>query len=182
MTMIRPHCESPVTQLSSMGRHLAILTVLSFLSFGLAACSDETERLGRSLIGSWWFEPVDEAPAFTPFEIRFQVDDGLFGADIHTACGMDGLLGDWTDIEVNPDTGPFHVDDEDSLGSQAVVSGSFVAKCIASAVPVEGYLIKGVFIDGVMVGSISYSTDRGNKAVGPRHTVTFRSLFIAKRS
>ena len=150
--------------------------VLLFL-LTATGCSDTQDKAIAALQGTWIFELLKSRSHHTSdktFELKILLDEGWFGSDLTTDCGIDGPFGDWSgdwrEVEVEWHRAP-----------KGSVSGGFTIKCITDVFPVSGYLIRGLFYGDLMVGKITHQVDRGNKNIGPIHEATHIVLFIARR-
>ena len=123
------------------------------------------------MTGVWKVDGVDSD---WMMDLVVSTDEGWFGSQLATDCGMDGPFGDWS--------GDWHeVEVKLARSPKGTVSGSVVTNCIGGIFPVRGYLIEAMFFDNWMVGRMTAQVDRGNKLVGPVHMATAVHLFVAMK-
>lgn len=145
----------------------ALLVILAFLH--VAGCADSPPE---DLAGTWQFRSADwrTDPGET-FEIVFEHDDDdWFGAELRTNCGLDGILTDWTDIEV------------EVASSQSQNVGSLSFTCVHGVHAFGGHdasYFAANFVDDVMLAKRTYSEIRGNKQTGYYPSHRCASLFVA---
>lgn len=155
---------------------MALRSCMVVLALVATGCSSDDR--GDVLLGTWEFRSADPDVVGEVFEISLSRDeDDLFGADIRTDCGLDGLLlSDWTDIEVTL-APPSRDAPEDQ------VSGSLSFVCAHEVHPFggQGTYFEGYFVGGIMTGRSTYTRSRGNKRIGYYPIERHWELWFARR-